>query len=395
MGDQRPVRVMRIMGRANVGGPALQAVVLQRGLVGPEFETMLVVGHTAPGEEDYLRLRAPDVPYVLMGWGGRLPAVSDLAAVLRLFRLMRDFRPDIVHTHTAKAGVLGRIVAMLCRAPIRVHTFHGHLLHGYFPPWLTKAVVATERLLARRTDCLVAVGENVRNELLAAGIGTAGQFEVIPPGVTLGPLLALGPAETGVRDELGIAHDAPVVGFIGRLVSIKRIDRLAEVIVAIASAQPDVEFVVLGDGPKRSCLEALRPQLGNRLHLLGWRGDVAAVLGSMDVVVNTSDNEGMPVALIEAGAAAKPVVATDVGSTGEVVITNASGFVLPYDLSNFVQHTVRLLSDSDLAAKMGSHARKFVVANFGDARLAGDMAVIYRRLLAEKPPKMRSTAAVR
>jgi glycosyltransferase involved in cell wall biosynthesis len=184
-----------------------------------------------------------------------------------------------------------------------------------------------------------------------------------------------------VRDELGIGHGTPVVGFLGRLVAIKRIDRLADIIVEIARSEPDVEFIVVGDGPERARLEDLRSQLGRRLHLLGWRGDVASVLGAMDVVLNTSENEGMPVALIEAGAAAKPVVATDVGSTAEVVSPNVSGFVLPYDLDAFVGHTLRLLSDSELRAKMGLRGRELSVAHFGEARLAGDMAATYRRLV--------------
>jgi glycosyltransferase involved in cell wall biosynthesis len=372
------------MGRANVGGPALQAVVLQRGLVPPEFETMLVVGRMAHGEEDYLQLRAPDVDHVMMGWGGRLPAFSDAFAFIRLLLLTRRFKPDIMHTHTAKAGVLGRIVAIVCRVPIRVHTFHGHLLRGYFRPWLTKAIVTMERVLASRTTCLVAVGEKVRDELLAAGIGTPDQFQVVPPGVPLEQLLVLEPGETAVRDELRIDHGAPVVGFLGRLVAIKRIDRLVDIIREIATADPDVEFIVVGDGPERSRLEELRSQLGRRLHLLGWRGDVAAVLGAMDVVVNTSENEGMPVALIEAGAAGKPVVATDVGSTAEVVSPTVSGFVLPYELEAFVGHTLRLLSDSELRAKMGARGRELSVAQFGEARLAGDMAHTYRRLVNDR-----------
>ncbi len=371
------------MGRANVGGPALQAVVLQRSLKPPAFETMLVVGQMAPGEEDYLRLRAPDVDHVMLGWGGRLPAFSDMYAFARLLRLAWTFKPDIVHTHTAKAGVLGRVVALICRVPIRVHTFHGHLLHGYFGPTVTKLIVVLERLLASRTTRLVAVGTRVRDELLAAGIGSQDKFEVIPPGVPLPQLLAVHGAEINVRAELGIDPDVLVLGYLGRLAPIKRIDRLAEIISAVGEANPDVAFIVVGDGPERTELEELRPQLGARLHLLGWRGDVAAVLAAMDVVVNTSENEGMPVALIEAGGAAKPVVATDVGSTREVVASDTTGFVLDYDTDVFLDRTLKLLADSELRAAMGERARERVVERFSDARLASDMAAMYERLVAD------------
>ncbi|MFB9840081.1 glycosyltransferase, partial [Actinoallomurus acaciae] len=188
IGTGERIRVMRIIARMNVGGPALQASVLMRGLDQELFDQRLYTGTVEPGEADYLDLRARDVaPHRVATLGRSIRPTDDARAVASLVAEMRRFRPHIVHTHTAKAGLLGRTAAVLARVPTRVHTYHGHLLYGYFSPAKTKMVVHSERMSARLCDRLIAVGTRVRDELVAAGIGRAEQYAVVPPGTELGP----------------------------------------------------------------------------------------------------------------------------------------------------------------------------------------------------------------
>src|SRR5437899_2872105 len=186
---------------------------------------------------------------------------------------MRRFRPHIVHTHTAKAGALGRVAAGVARVPATVHTFHGHLLHGYFSPAVTRAVVATERMLARRTTRLVAVGARVRDELVAAGIGRAEQYAVVPPGVDLGAV----PTRDDARRALGLPLDDTIVGYVARLTPIKRPDRFVDVAERVAERHPEVRFVVAGEGPLLGKMKEQARRLGDRIRFVGWRSDVETV----------------------------------------------------------------------------------------------------------------------
>jgi glycosyltransferase involved in cell wall biosynthesis len=299
-------RVVHVIARMNVGGPAELLVQLLNEL--PDQE--LLMGEVDEGEADHLALRAPETPFTLVPGLGRSPRTGDdLRALAFLVRELRRRRPDVVHTHTAKAGALGRIAARRAAVPHLVHTFHGHLLQGYFSPRVTRAVVHTERVLARRTDRIVAVGEQVRDDLLGVGIGTFSQYAVIAPGV-------VAPFHTGKahsRAALGLSPTGPVVSCVGRLTAIKRPDRM----LAVARLLPDVTFLVAGEGP---LLEQTRRDAPGNVRLLGWRADIGTVHAAADVALLTSDNEGMPVTLIEAALCGTPAVSTDVGSTREVVV---------------------------------------------------------------------------
>jgi glycosyltransferase involved in cell wall biosynthesis len=289
---------------------------------------------------------------------------------------MRAFRPHIVHTHTAKAGVLGRTAAKLARVPALVHTFHGHLLHGYFSPTVTRAVVETERLLARRTDRLVSVGERVRDDLLAAGIGKPGQYVVVPPGIWLPPA----PSRTAARAALDLPGDGPVVVFVARLTAIKRPERFLEIARRLEPEHPTATFVVVGEGDRLADLQAGAP--GNVL-FLGWRGDVEAVYAASDLVVLTSDNEGMPVSLIEAALSGVPAVATDVGSVREVVLDGRTGWLCPTDVSALTAAVDAALRSTQLPA-FGEAARVHASAAFGRRRLVADTERLYEEIAAEK-----------
>ncbi|MEV0322475.1 glycosyltransferase [Streptomyces sp. NPDC050658] len=362
----------------NVGGPALQVSTLMRKLDPERFDHRLFAGTVGPDEADYIDHCAPDVPVTRIPALGRaVRPADDLRALAELTAAMRRFRPHIVHTHTAKAGTLGRVAAAMAGVPARVHTFHGHLLHGYFSPFKTRLVVHTERRLARRCDRLLSVGARVRDELLAAGIGQPQQYAVVPPGTTLPPP----PERAEARRRLGLPAQGPVVAYVGRVTQIKRPDRFLEVAREVRRAVPDAVFAVCGEGGEQAALTETSG-LGSALCLLGWRSDVETVYAAADVVLLTSDNEGMPLSLIEAGLAGVPAVATNVGSVAEVVRDRETGFLSSTSAAELARHTVRLLHDEPLRRQMGERATTWTAERFGAQRLVTDIHDLYTSIAA-------------
>jgi glycosyltransferase involved in cell wall biosynthesis len=350
-------RVVHVIARMNVGGPAQLLVQLLEGLP----DQTLLTGDVEAGEADHLELRSCEAPSTRVpGLGRSARPGNDLRALGFLVRELRRLRPDVVHTHTAKAGTLGRIAAELARVPAVVHTFHGHLLHGYFSPRVTRAVAGTERLLARRTDRIVAVGEQVRDDLLAAGIGRPQQYTVIPPGVRA-PTPG---SRSDSRARLAIAPDDAVVAVVGRLTTVKRPDRMLEV----ARLLPDVTVLVAGEGP---LLETTRRNAPPNVRFLGWRNDVDVIYAAADAMLLTSDNEGMPVALIEAAMCGIPAVSTDVGSAREVV----TGEVVAPEPQALAVALRRVLAQ-DLRAQ----AKRTAMERFGVERMLRLHAELYASL---------------
>jgi len=372
------VRVLRIIDRLNVGGPALQASVLMAGLDPERFDQRLVTGSVSADEGDFVGIRAPDLSVTVVPGLGRAPHVrDDLRAFVTIVRIMREFRPHIVHTHKAKAGVLGRLAARLTRAPATVHTFHGHLLHGYFSPAVTRVIVFVERVLARRTTRLVAVGHQVRDDLIAAGIGRPEQFEVVAPGVDLPPA----PAPELARARLGLNGASHVVTYIGRLVPVKRPDRFVRVAARLGSRYPDAVFPVIGNGELLDTIQAEARALGAHCVFLGWRRDVETIYAASDAVVVTSDNEGMPVSLIEAARVGTPAVTTRVGSAAEVIDDGITGFVTEPTVDALADATATLLDDVGLRRRFGEAARARAEREFSGPRLVADTTRIYEELV--------------
>lgn len=374
------IRVLRVIGRMNVGGPALQVVALSEGLNPQRFSSRLLVGRVASGEADYLNLRAPHVSARRVPGLGRSPnPMSDVRALAAITREIRRFRPHIVHTHTAKAGVLGRMAARITGVPATVHTYHGHLLSGYFSPAVTKGVVIAERAFARGTTRLVAVGEQIKEDLLAAGIGTRTQYVVVPPGVTLPTI----PDKSEARALLQLPQEAPVISFVGRLTAIKRPDRFIEVCKQLTLQFPDALFIIAGEGDLLDEVKQRAQPLGRSVRFLGWRSDIENVYAATDVVMLTSDNEGMPVSLIEAAWAGAPAVATKVGSTAEVVVDGVTGFVTSTDVGELARVTKTLLEDHETRRRMGKAAPEWAAQSFSTRRLVDDTEDLYEAIAAE------------
>jgi glycosyltransferase involved in cell wall biosynthesis len=312
---------------------------------------------------------------------------SDLAAVGRLYRLIRAERPQIVHTHMAKAGLAGRLAARLAGVPIVLHTYHGHVFHSYFSPRKTAVFLNIERFLARLTDCIIAVGDKQRDELIGYGVAPAGKIVSIPLGLEIETMLDAERERGRLRAELGLNGVHRLVGIVARLVPIKAHDVFLQAAAEIRRCVPNVRFVIVGDGERRAELEARAGELGlgGEAMFLGWRKDMRAVYADLDVVVLSSLNEGSPVAIIEAMAAGRPVVSTDVGGVGEVVEDGRSGLLVPSrDAAALARAVTKVLSNPAAAERLGSAARAAVYPKYSSGRLVGDLERLYLALARRK-----------
>ena len=380
--DLSPVRVMRIIARMNVGGPAVQVSGLMRGVNSSEFDHRLYTGFCAANEADYLDIVAKEIKVIrIEGFGRRVSLVGDLRAFLSLIREIRNFKPHVIHTHTAKAGFLGRIASILSfHSSIRVHTFHGHLLNGYFGSFKRMLVVLAEKILAKFTHQLLAVGDKVKQDLLAAGVGKSEKFGLMPPGLEIGKL----PSKKDSQEFYGLSQQAIQCAFIGRVTQIKRPDRFLDVVSEIKRRRVAVEFFIAGDG---ELLEICRKRITREdlpVTVLGWQGNIEQVLSAADVVVLTSDNEGTPLSLIQAGMASLPVVTTRVGSVPEVVLDGVTGIITGLNMQEIADAIEKLANDRELSTRMGVSAQEFTLASFGVERLVNDHEVLYKKLIANR-----------
>jgi glycosyltransferase involved in cell wall biosynthesis len=394
-----PVKVVHVIARLNIGGPAIQAITLTRTMTGSGYATTLVRGveDDHEGSMDDLA-RELGVEPVLIPSLRRNPGWYDLKALLALIRLMHREQPDIVHTHAAKAGTLGRIAAIVAgwgrrTKPIVVHTYHGHSLTGYFSPRVAGIYRRIEQLLAHRTDKLVAVSDEVRDELIALRVAPPDRFEVIPLGFDLSRFVPDPRARAAIRKatraELNIAQDAIVVILVARLVPIKRVDRFLHAARALSRNTDGVRFLIVGDGELGDELRASAAAraLGDTVIWTGFRHDIDALLFASEIAVLCSDNEGTPVSLIEASAAGLPVVSTRVGGAATVVKDGQTGFLVERgDGDELARAVRRLVEDPDLRATMGRAGQAHARNAFTLERLNDDLAALYRELTLSSPP---------
>jgi glycosyltransferase involved in cell wall biosynthesis len=393
--------VLRVISRLNVGGPARQAILLHEALPARGFRTVLVHGTVSPGEadlEDLLpasRNGVSKVPEL----GARLRPFDDFRALVALTRAVFRERPDVVHTHTAKAGTLGRLAALgynLTRRRSRrclvVHTFHGHVLEGYFPPAATRLVRMAERLAARVTDRIVTISPRQHSEIVERfRIAPASRVTVVPLGLELEPFYGVGDADPRLRDELGFPPRAFVVGCVGRLVPIKDVATLLEAVAIATVDDPSVRLAVVGDGPERARLEGRARQLDvhDKVVFTGWRRDLPVVYAGLDAIALSSRNEGTPVALIEAMAAGRPVVATAVGGVPDVVQHEHAGLLVPpSDPRAMAAALLRLARSPDERRRMGAAGRA-AASRYHRARLIDEIEALYRSGLERKRGKAR------
>jgi len=391
------VKILRVIARLNVGGPARHVVVLDRGLRARGHDTRLVHGSLAPFEASLEHVAAESgVPATHIGeLGRRISPVGDVRAFVQLLRLVFRETPDVVHTHTAKAGTLGRVAACLfnvtrprSRRCLVVHTFHGHVLTGYFGPAANVAIRLVERTLAKVTDRIVTISPAQRDDIVTRfRIAAAARTAVIPLGLDLEHLARLDPRAPHLRRRFGIADRALVIGYVGRFVAIKDLATLVRAFARVAAERPDAVLLLAGDGPLRSEIDALAAALAlrERVHFAGWVEDLAPLYATFDICALSSLNEGTPVALIEAMAAAKPVVATRVGGVADVVDHERTGLLVPpSDPAALGDAMLRLAGNAAERSSMGAAGRQAVVSRFSTTRLVDDIDRLYATALAQK-----------
>jgi glycosyltransferase involved in cell wall biosynthesis len=418
------MRVIRIIARLNVGGPAKHVVWLSSGLRDAGFETFLVAGKVPDGEEDmgYFASDARVFP-IYMREMSREISWKDAVTVWKLFRLFLRERPDIVHTHTAKAGTVGRTAGLLYRwltpgtligRPRQckfVHTYHGHVFHSYYGRFRTQMFLAIERLLARLvTDRLIVVSKQQSIEIGEKfRVGRSGQIKVIPLGLDLGLFADHASRRTKFRHELCVPDDALLIGIVGRLTEIKNHQMFLNAVARLKAIDPAcrrqgaVRFIVIGDGALRESLEQGRQSLGldKDVIFVGGRKDPEYFYPALDVVALTSLNEGTPLTLIEAMANARPVVATSVGGVvdllGEVVEDGPyqvcrRGIGVPSgDEEAFVSALSRIIRDRSLRQELGERGLEFVEVNYSKERLIEDIKGLYAELSHKKAQNVQET----
>ena len=359
------VKIVRIIARLNIGGPAVNASILSSSLDTSRFQTKALYGSLGAGEgnlEGLMRSQGVDME-LIPELGREISLFDDIKAFFKIAGVLLREKPDIVHTHTAKAGTLGRLAAIVAGVKVKIHTFHGHVFRYYFSKPKTYLFIWIERFLGRFTTKVITVSEKQKDELVREfRIIPAGKCEVVPLAIETSRLTASGDAGSALREALGLGKSV-VVGIMGRLVPIKNHAMLLEAAAAAKKARPElnIRYLVIGDGELREELEQRAAMLGvnDRVYFLGWRDDLAAVYGACDIVALTSKNEGTPLALIEAMAMAKPIIATNVGGVADIVDDGVNAMLVPSgDTEAFTAALIKLAEDADLRSRFGAAGAK-------------------------------------
>jgi len=399
MSQVGPTRIVRIIARLNVGGPAKHVTWLTAGLQDANYRSVLVAGSVPPGEEDmgYFADEAGVKPFYIPEMSREI-SVKDAITVWKLFRLFLRERPDIVHTHTAKAGTVGRVAGFFYRwltpgtlvgrprACKFVHTYHGHVFHSYYGRSRTRLFLAIERMLARLiTDRLIVVSEQQGAEIgNDFRVGRQGQIKVIPLGLDLSVFADHASRRARFREELGIDDETVLVGIVGRLTEIKNHRMFLNAVARLPKNEtPKMRFVVIGDGSLRGSLEQHARSLGLQSDVIftGGRRDPEYFYPALDIVALTSLNEGTPLTLIEAMANARPIVATNVGGVVDL-LGNERGICVPSgDEEAFASALQRLAADPQLQKDLGARGHEFVQQNYRKERLVEDIKRLYRELM--------------
>lgn len=390
MHSTEKIRVCRVIARLNIGGPAIHTILLTKLLSPDRFASALITGQVSPNEGDmhYLADEHGVTPQIIPELGREIHWRNDLISLWKMYRLLRKLRPMIVHTHTAKAGMLGRLAAKLAGAAIIVHTFHGHVFHSYFSCRKTQFFLWIERTLAKFTDAIITLSPKQREEILSYQIGHPEKVHAIGLGLELQKFVNCEELRGKFRQELGVDAAIPLIGIVARLVPIKGLTYFLEAAKQVLQTFPDARFIVSGDGELRETLElyAKKLQIHSHVHFLGFRRDLPEIYADLDLVVLSSLNEGLPVALIEAMAAGKPVVATKVGGVSDLVQHQQSGVLVPAkDNKALAEGMVQMLSLSKAErVEMGLKGKANVYPKYHIDTLAKNIESLYEELLTKK-----------
>ena len=399
-------RILRILNRLIIGGPSKNAIYLSR-YMQPDFDTLLVIGGKEDHEQDADFLAAANniEPRCIPEMKRPISPRDDWAAYHKLKKLIKEFRPDIVHTHAAKSGALGRLAAKHANVPVIVHTFHGHIFHSYFNSLKTNFFIRTERYLAGLSDAIVAISDVQKKELSSDfKIATAEKFRVIPLGLDLDNF-AIDPEakRNKFRTEFGLTDDIVAIGIIGRLVPVKNHSLFLKALKhVLTNTSVKIKAFVIGDGESRAGIEKLANELeikyskhtdnehSHPMIFTSWRTDVDTICAGLDIIALTSLNEGTPVSLIEAQAAGKPIVSTRVGGIADVVLEEKTALLSEInDERGFSENLLRLVNDVSLRNKFSNAGKEFVLSKFSYHRLVNDMGSLYHHLLDEKNHKSK------
>jgi glycosyltransferase involved in cell wall biosynthesis len=350
------VKVLRIISRMNIGGPALQISGLMRGIDQDKVNQKLLTGYCKPDEADFIEIIAPELKVQrINGLGRSINIVADISALLQIIKIIREFKPNFIHTHTAKAGVLGRIAGLLANRNAKlIHTYHGHLLTGYFSPIKTKSIILVERILAKFSFKLICVGSKVRDDLLKVKIGDSSKYVIIGPGIKFGEP----PIRNFSRLNFDIDLDDIVIIFLGRITGIKRPDRFCNIVLNLARRHSKIRILIVGSGDLESSMHKKLSEIKERVDFLGWRSDVENILACADILLLTSDNEGTPTSVIQAGMAGVPTVATNVGSLPEVIENGVTGILTDPDEDALAMALESLILNPELRKNLGENAKK-------------------------------------
>lgn len=394
-------RIIRILNRLAVGGPVLNATYLTKYLT-PEFETLLVVGEKEGHEQsaEHITRQLGIECVTIAGMGRSLNPLSDYRSYQQLKKLIKDFCPDIVHTHAAKPGAIGRLAAASAKVPVILHTFHGHVFHSYFSPLKTKAFVQVERYLASKSDAIVAISEQQRKELAEDfRIAPKEKFRVVPLGFDLDRFQTDQERKRlQFRTEFGVSDDEIAIGITGRLVPVKNHGLFLTALRHVLSkTSQKVKAFIIGDGETRADLEKQAAAFGipftvqkdtvhrQPLVFTSWRSDIDVINAGLDIICLTSFNEGTPVSLIEAQAANRPIVSTRVGGIGDIVAEGKTGLLSGiHDTDAFCANLLKLVENEELRRQMGATSSRYVLERFSYQRLVRDMASLYNELLERK-----------
>lgn len=386
--NPNPIRLLTVITRLNIGGPAPQVMVANRGLTARGYKCVVAHGSLHRGEAsiDFGRFGEVGELVHLPAMRRSVDPVADARACIALMSLVGRFRPHVIHTHLSKAGVLGRSVGLMYRRARLVHTYHGNMAASFFSPAASKVIATVERLLGERSDALIALSPTQLLELERLRIGQSGNREVIELAIDLDPYrrVRTSAARAESRRRLGIAQESTVVLFSGRLVPVKRVDWLLQAMAPLLVAHPSLLLVVAGDGPERAKLERLSHVLGisERVRFQGWVNTMVDWYAVADFVAVASSWEGTPLGIIEAMASARPAVSTDVGGIRDIVEHGRTGLVIgKEDCEAFRRAVHELATDPARRAWMGSNAAA-ASERFSSERLVDDLDHLYQRLLA-------------